>query len=136
MSNEKLFPKSYQKNPFMDYNHIEICEVSLDHSLLKATITPESKNPYGMLHGGLIYTMLDCVAGITARADGNDYVTQNVYVNYMSNVNNQPEIYAESEVIKRGKTVTVVHALVRTPSGQILATAEVNMFRVEIESKA
>ena len=134
MPNEKLFPKSYQRNPFMDYNHIEICEVSLDHSLLKATITPESKNPYGMLHGGLIYTMLDCVAGITARADGNDYVTQNVYVNYMSNVNNQDEVFAESEVIRRGKTVTVVHALVRTESGQILATAEVNMFRVKLEN--
>ena len=104
--------------------------------MLKATITPESKNPYGMLHGGLIYTMLDCVAGITARADGNDYVTQNVYVNYMSNVNNQDEVFAESEVIRRGKTVTVVHAFVRTEDGRILATAEVNMFRVEIESKA
>lgn len=131
MSNEKLFPKSYQRNPFMDYNHIEICEVSLDHSLLKATITPESKNPYGMLHGGLIYTMLDCVAGITARADGNDYVTQNVYVNYLSNVKDQAEVFAESKVIKRGNTVTVVHAFVRTESGQVLATAEVNMFRIE-----
>ncbi len=136
MSNEKLFPKSYQKNPFMDYNHIEICEVSLDHSLLKATITPESKNPYGMLHGGLIYTMLDCVAGITARADGNDYVTQNVYVNYMRNVTDEDTVYAESEVVRRGRTLTVVHAFVRTESGQVLATAEVNMFRVEIESKA
>ena len=133
MANEKDFEKSRMYNPFMAHNNIEIIDISPEHSVLKATITDNSKNPYGMLHGGLIYTLLDCVAGITARADGNDYVTQNVYVNYLSNVKDQDEVFAESEVIKRGNTVTVVHAIVRTESGQVLATAEVNMFRVEIK---
>ncbi len=127
------FPMSRRPNPFMEYNGIEICSISLEHSVLKATITPNSLNPYGMIHGGLIYTMMDCVSGITARADENTYVTQNVYVNYLSNVKDAKEIYAEGTVVKRGKNLTIVHAIVRTKDGQILADGTVDMFRIKTE---
>ena len=125
------FAMSRKPNPFMEYNGIEICSISLDHSVLKATITENSKNPYGMVHGGLMYTMMDCVSGITARADNHAYVTQNVYVNYLSNVKDQDVIYAEGTVIRRGNVVTVVHAIVRTDDGQLLADGIVDMFRLD-----
>ena len=116
--------------PFMEYNGIEVVSVSEEHSVLKAVLTENSENPYGMIHGGLIYTMMDCTAGITARADGNAYVTQNSYLNFLSNVRGEREIYAESDVIRRGKTLTIVHVIVRTEAGQILADGVVDMFRV------
>ena len=125
------FPMSRMPNPFMTYNGIEIGEISLEHSVLKATITENSKNPYGMIHGGLLYTMMDCVAGITARADNRRYVTQNVYVNYISNVKDAEHIYAEGTVVRRGKTVTIVHTIVRTPEGKLLADGTVDMFTIE-----
>ncbi len=125
------FALSRKRNPFMEYNGIEICSISLDHSVLKATITEHSKNPYGMIHGGLLYTLMDCAGGVTARADNHNYVTQSVYVNYMSNVKDQDTVYAEGTVVKRGKTVTVVHAIVRTEDGKLLAEATVNMFKID-----
>lgn len=121
------------KNPFMEYNGIEICSVSTEHSVLKATITENSLNPYGMLHGGLLYTMMDCVAGITARADGRDHVTQNSYVNYLRNAKDLKVIYAEGTVVRRGNVVTVVHVIVRTEDGVILADGTVDMYRVGAE---
>ena len=127
------FPMSRKPNPFMEYNGIEICSISMDHSVLKATITENSLNPFGMIHGGLLYTMMDCVAGITARADNNVYVTQNVYVNYLSNVKDAKVIYAEGTVVKRGKTLTIIHAIVRTEDGQILSDGTVDMFRIKTE---
>ena len=130
MNNEKDYPLSRLKNPFMEYNGIEICEISPEHSILRATLTENSCNPYGMVHGGLLYTMMDCVAGITARADNHNYVTQSVYVNYLSNIKNGDEIYAEGTVTKRGKTITIVHAIVRTADGKQLSDAIVDMFRL------
>jgi acyl-CoA thioesterase len=125
------FTQSRLPNPFMTYNGIEICSVSAEHSVLKATITENSKNPYGMIHGGLIYTMMDCVAGITARADDRRYVTQSVYVNYLSNVKDPDCIYAESTVVKRGRKLTIVHTIVRTEDGKLLADGTVDMFTIE-----
>ena len=117
-------------NPFMEYNNMEVISCSVDKSEMVAHIGKDSLNPYGMVHGGLMYTMIDCTGGITARADGNAYVTQNCYVNYLSNVSDVSEIYAESDVIRRGKTVVVVHVRVFTKDGKDLADGIVDMFRI------
>jgi acyl-CoA thioesterase len=57
-------------------------------------------------------------------------VTQSVYVNYFSNIKDGDEIYAEGSVVKRGGTVTVIHAIVRTPEGKVLADGTIDMFRL------
>ena len=121
---------SRMKNPFMLYNGIEISSISPDGSSLKATISENSKNPYGMVHGGLIYTLIDCTAGITARADEHNYVTQSVNVNYLSNVKDEKTIFTESDVIKRGKSVVVIHVIVKSESGKLMADGVVNMHRL------
>ncbi len=127
---EKDYPLSRLKNPFMEYNGIEICEISPERSLLKATLTDNSRNPYGMIHGGMLYTMMDCVAGVTARADNHNYVTQSVYVNYLGNIKDGDIVYAEGIVKKRGKTITIIQAVVKTPDGKQLADATIDMFRL------
>ncbi len=130
MTNEKDYPLSMMKNPFMEHNGIEICDVSPEGSRLRAVITETSLNPYGMIHGGLLFTMLDIVAGVTARADNHNYVTQSVYVNYLGNLKDVSEIFAESEVIKRGNAITVIHSMVKSAEGKLLADATVDMFRL------
>ena len=62
---------AYEKgNPFMSYNHIQICKVDPDCCVVKVNLVAESMNLHGHVHGGLLYAMADCVAGIFARMDG------------------------------------------------------------------
>ena len=65
-----------KKNLFATYNHIEAEFVEPDHAIFKLEIRPESKNPYGIVHGGAIYTMADNATGYAAHTDGRSYVTQ------------------------------------------------------------
>ena len=46
-----------KKNLFATYTHVEAEFVEPDHAIFKLEIRPESKNPYGIVHGGAIYTM-------------------------------------------------------------------------------
>ena len=118
-------------NPFMEENGIEIVYESTERTVLRVLPQQVHKNPYNMIHGGLLFTMIDCAAGITARADGNIYVTQNAYVNFLTNTDKQEEILAETDVVRRGATVVVVHVVIHTADGKKLADAVVDMFRVE-----
>lgn len=68
------FERYQRENPFMDYNHIEIVFVEPERSQVRMEITPSGRNLNGAVHGGLLYTMVDCVAGVTARADGRNSV--------------------------------------------------------------
>ncbi|MCR5129103.1 MAG: PaaI family thioesterase [Lachnospiraceae bacterium] len=117
-------------NPFMEENGIEIVSESAERTVLRVIPQKKHRNPYNMIHGGLLFTMIDCAAGITARADGNAYVTQNSYVNFLNNTDQEEEVLAETDVIRRGTTIVVVHVVVRTSDGKKLADAVVDMFRV------
>ena len=48
----------------MSYNHIQICKVDPDCCVVKVNLVAESMNLHGHVHGGLLYAMADCVAGI------------------------------------------------------------------------
>ena len=59
-------------NFFAAYNHIEPEFVEPDHAVFKLKIRPESKNPYGIVHGGAIYTMADNATGYAAHTEQRD----------------------------------------------------------------
>ena len=102
---------AYEKgNPFMSYNHIQICKVDPDCCVVKVNLVAESMNLHGHVHGGLLYAMADCVAGIFARMDGRDYVTQSAHINFLHNVQSGT-IFAKAEIIKRGTWLTFISAL-------------------------
>ena len=51
----EMFKDKERKNLFATYNHIEMVMVEEDHAVFRLNIKPESKNSYGMVHGGAIY---------------------------------------------------------------------------------
>ena len=92
-----------RKNGFAVYNHIEMVLAERDHAIYRLNIRPESKNPYGMVHGGAIYTMADNATGAAAHTDGRNYVTQTSALHFLRN---QPEgeIQADARVRHRGRS--------------------------------
>ncbi|MCH3972897.1 MAG: PaaI family thioesterase [Oscillospiraceae bacterium] len=120
-----------RKDPFMEYNHIQVDVVGTQCTRLHADLVPESMNPHGISHGGLLYTLADCAAGITARADGRDYVTQNASMNFLRNVRSG-SVFAKSTLLKRGRRVVVVHVEILDQGGTLLADAVVNMMQVTV----
>lgn len=116
-------------NPFMDYNHIEAVDCGPDDSEVTLIIRPESRNAHGVVHGGMLFSMADCVAGLTARGDGRDYVTQSCHMNFMHNVS-EGTLHAVGHAISRGGTVVIVRVEIRTDGGKLLAEGTVDMFCV------
>ena len=122
-------------NPFMAYNHIRITSIAPDgngdyRAEVAVTLRPESMNLHGAVHGGLLYGLADCVAGIAARCDGNDYVTQSAHVNFLRNTK-QGTVYALAEIVRRGRHMVVLHVAVRDAQERLLADCAVDMMRME-----
>ena len=127
---EEDFRAYAKSNPFMEYNHISIVSVSPDRCVVKVDLAPDSKNRNGYAHGGLLYAMADCVAGIAARCDGNDYVTQSAHVNFLRNTK-QGTVYALASVVRRGRLMVVLHVAIRDAEERLLADCAVDMMRTE-----
>ena len=70
MTELELKVKAFMETtPFLMENGIVIDEVTKDGAVLRCRVRDNQKNPYGMIHGGLLFTIQDCCCGATARAE-------------------------------------------------------------------
>ena len=120
------------ENPFMQYNHIEIDSVTLDEAAMSLDIRKDSTNIYGFVHGGALFTMADSCAGLTARSDGRQYVTQNASVNFIHNVKSG-HLTAHGKTISRGRHVCVVSVEITSETGSLLFSSTFSMYCVNAE---
>ena len=96
-----------QNNLFSSYNHIELESVEPDHAIFRLAIRPESKNPYGVVHGSAIYTMADNATGYAAHTDGRFYVTQTSSMHFLRN-QTHGIVRADARVRHRGRATCLV----------------------------
>ena len=127
IQNEELM----RENAFMIYNHVELEYVERDHAMYKLNIRPESKNPYGMVHGGAIYTMADNATGAAAHTDGRFYVTQTSALHFLRN-QSEGTVWAEAHVRHRGKSTCLVSVDITGEGGTLIATGEFTFFCIDM----
>ncbi len=125
-------------NAFAVFNHLEVEHVEPDYAVFRLEIRPESKNPFGFVHGGLLAGMADNAAGYAAHSDGRTYVTQATHLTF---IHNQAEgvIHCSGRVLHRGKTTCLVRVDITGEDGALLATGELVYFCVdpdELEKRA
>lgn len=125
---EEDFREYEKKNAFMAHNHIRICKAEPECSIVSVKLADCAMNLSGFVHGGLFCAMADCVAGIAARADGGQYVTQSAHINFLSNVRGGT-VFAKAEEVKRGRSIAVFHVSVTDEAGKLLADCVVDMFK-------
>ncbi len=123
-----------QKIPYLGHNGIVVDCIETDHAVLHVDMRPELANPYGMAHGGLLFTLIDTAAGAVARTDGREYVTLNANANYLRNTT-AGRITADAHLVRRGKTATVVDVAVTDEKGTLLTTGTVTMFCLNSDEK-
>ena len=122
-------------NAFMFHNYLEMESAERDKAVFKLVIRPESKNPYGIVHGGAIYTMADNAAGAVAHSDGRYYVTQTSSLHFLRN---QAEgvVRAEARIRHRGKSTCLVDVDITGEGNILLATGQFTYFCVDINLMA
>lgn len=117
-------------NAFCLFNHIIPESVEEDHAIFRLDIRPESKNPYGIVHGGAIYTMADNATGYAAHTDGRNYVTQTSSMHFLRN-QSEGTVRASARVRHRGRTTCLVTVDITGENGKLLATGEFTYFCVD-----
>ena len=126
----QLTRERMRNNAFMHYNHIELESAEKDRAVFKLEIRPESKNPYGMVHGGAIYTLADNATGAAAHSDGRYYVTQTSSLHFLRN-QSQGTVRASAYVRHRGKSTVLTAVDITGEGGRLLATGEFTFFCVD-----
>lgn len=117
-------------NAFTDHNFIRLESAEADCAVYRLDIRPESRNPFGMVHGGALYTLADDAAGGAAHSDGRHYVTQHGDLHFLDN-RAHGTIRAAGQVRHRGRSTVLVDVEITDESGSLLATGAFSYFCVD-----
>ena len=132
MNHEEQMAFANEKNLFMIHNNIKGIFLSDERAKVRGEINSASLNAMGGIHGGFLYLMGDCAAGLLARSTGHTFVTLNSTFRYLRDGRDATVLIAESSLVKRGKTVTVIRTVVKTEtSDKPLAEGEFTFFCVD-----
>ena len=116
-------------NAFTDHNFIRLESVEPDCAVYRLEIRPESRNPWGMVHGGALYTLADDAAGGAAHSDGRHYVTQHGDLHFLDN-RAHGTVRAAGRVRHRGRSTVLVDVEITDGAGALLATGAFSYFCV------
>ena len=115
-----------QQNQFLRHCGIRITALEPERCRAELQIADYCKNTGDTVHGGLLYTMADCVVSAYARAVGNRPVTLSSDFHYLSNVT-QGTLTATAVPVHTGRTVIVLDVTI-TCGDKLLATGTFSCF--------
>ena len=129
---EKLPPEKEQfilqmmmsRAPFPNFLGMQFEEVRLDYGRVSLPFRPEFNQPAGMIHGGVIASLIDTVVvgPLLSALDAppRKLLTIDLHVHYFD-AGVEEDLIAEGWVRRRGRSTAFVGAEVATTSGKTLA---------------
>jgi uncharacterized protein (TIGR00369 family) len=99
-------------------------------------VRPEMTNPIGLLHGGIIATIMDDFIGATVFALGRDgfYTTVDLSVDYFASAREGDVVTAKTRLVKPGTRVIHAECDLLNAQGRLLARGRTNLLLIEPRS--
>lgn len=117
-------------SPVYRHLNMRVLDAAGGRSRVRLTVAEDHKNLYGIVHGGMLATLLDSACGVaqaTRLREGEALVTLDLSINYLRPARSGP-LTAEGEVVHRGQRTGVAEASVRDEAGHLVARGSCTHF--------
>jgi uncharacterized protein (TIGR00369 family) len=97
---------------------------------MRLAVDPAWHNPNGVLHGGVVYVLIDYSMGGAVQPflpEGQSCTTIEVKVSYLAAVR-EGTLTVDTEVVRQGRNIAFLESKVRDESGKLIATGSGSMF--------
>lgn len=121
-----------QPHQFSYENGIMVTKVEPGYAEGTLDIGPNSFNPYGIVHGGALNTLIDTVAGCCACSKGGGCVTSNCSMEFLRAATGK-QLKCVATPKKMGRTLSVIQAVVTNDDGKVVATGTYTFFMYPAE---
>lgn len=130
---ESILRKMAAENEYMRFLGIEFLVLKKGYASARMKLKKELANPYGMLHGGSLYSLADIVAGTAACMEGRYVTTVNGSMNFMLPAKGTEYIYCEAVSLRQGKRLAVFEVKLKDDENRLLDSGEFTFYVTEQE---
>ena len=111
-------------NGYDYHNNIVFDEVSEDEVVAHVAALDISLNPWGIMHGGLIFGLADIAIGTLCYMNKIEGVTIDSNINYLKPCKNKAKVIAKK--IKIGKRISLFYAEIYNEKDELSAVVSMN----------
>jgi acyl-CoA thioesterase len=133
MTKKKTIPSNPAKG-FLDLIGLQFAERAEGFCRTEIAITDSHLNPYGTLHGGVVYSLADTGMGgalSTLLEDDERCSTVEIKINYLRSMGSG-RLICDTRVLHQGRTIAFLESTVKNQEDSLVATATgtFNIFKV------
>ena len=125
---EQAMREVVQQNAYMQHLGIEVESLSADYVCTKMPYKEELTNPYGMFHGGCLYSLCDITAGLGACMGGYFATTVNGSLNFMLPADHLSYVVCQARRLRMGKHLAENEVRILNDQEQLLDSGEFTFF--------
>ena len=121
---------------FDDLAGVELLKIENKEGFARVKLKDESLNAIGTVHGGLLMTLADTVAGnLISNVSGRIATTAQASINYLNPCFGAEYIYAKASIVKEGKNLSTIYTEITDDTNRLIATATFVFFHLNKEIK-
>ncbi len=114
---------------FSQWLEIEVLEVKEGYSKIKMTIRKEMVNGFGIVHGGIAFSLADSAFAFACNNRNNLSVALDTSINFIKPVHVGDQLIAEAKEIHNGKSTGLYHISITNQAKHVVAFFKGTCFR-------
>ena len=125
----KIVTHMMQNDFFSQWLGIKIVEVKEGYSKIKMTVRKEMINGFGIVHGGIAFSLADSAFAFACNNRNNLSVALDTAINFLKPVHPGDVLIAETKELHNGKSTGLYHITITNQQGHVVAMFKGTCFR-------
>jgi len=125
----KVVHQLTENDLFSKWLGIEVLEVAPGYSKLKMTVRKEMINGFGIVHGGVAFSLADSTFAFACNNRNNLSVALDTSINFIKPVHVNDVLTAETKEIHNGKSTGIYHVSIFNQNNHLVALFKGTCFR-------
>ncbi len=114
---------------FSQWLGISLLEIKEGYSKIRMTIRPEMVNGFGIVHGGVTFSLADSAFAFACNNRNNNSVALDTAINFLKPVMVGDELTAEAKELHNGKTTGLYEIAILNQKNELVAKFKGLCFR-------
>lgn len=131
MSPKDIVDQMMSKDAFSKWLGIKIFAVEEGYCKLEMTTREEMVNGFGILHGGITYSLADSALAFASNSRGNHAVSIDTQISHLKKVGANEKLTAISREISSSKSVGVYQIEISNSDNILVAIFKGTVFRMD-----
>src|SRR5690242_10160402 len=126
---EKVVSHLLENDLFSKWLGIEVIALEKGYSKIKMTVRSEMINGFGIVHGGIAFSLADSAFAFACNNRNNLSVALDTSINFMKPVHVNDVLTAEAKEIHNGRSTGLYHIIITNQNDHVVALFKGTCFR-------